>query len=116
MFLVYLLLRRTKAGGYGLARGTGKVWFEVKILAALLLVFFCLPRPEYLGDIWQELTYAYSDTPVAEAVPGDLYINGDIMAELEQNGSAMRVADGEWFFMTATMFPSWSRPPASAQR
>ena len=58
----------------------------MKILAALLLVFFCLPRPEYLGDIWQELTYAYGDTPVAEAIPGDVYLNGDIMAELEQNG------------------------------
>ena len=87
VFLVYLLLRKDKKrADMALARGTGKVWFEVKILAALLLVFFCLPRPEYLGDIWQELTYAYSDTPVAEAVPGDLYINGDIMAELEQNG------------------------------
>ena len=87
VFLVYVLLGQDKKrSDMALARGTGKVWFEVKVLAALLLVFFCLPRPEYLGDIWQELTYAYSDTPVAEAVPGDLYINGDIMAELEQNG------------------------------
>ena len=87
LFLVYLLLRKDKKrADMALARGTGKVWFEVKILAALLLVFFCLPRPEYLGDIWQELTYAYGDTPVAEAIPGDIYLNGDIMAELEQNG------------------------------
>ncbi len=87
VFLVYLLLRKDKKrADMALARGTGKVWFEVKILAALLLVFFCLPRPEYLGDIWQELTYAYGDTPVAEAIPGDVYLNGDIMAELEQNG------------------------------
>ena len=87
LFLVYLLLRKDKKrADMALARGTGKVWFEVKILAALLLVFFCLPRPEYLGDIWQELTYAYGDTPVAEAIPGDVYLNGDIMAELEQNG------------------------------
>lgn len=87
VFLVYVLLGQDKKrADMVLARGTGKVWFEVKVLAALLLVFFCLPRPEYLGDIWQELTYAYGDTPVAEAVPGDLYINGDIMAELEQNG------------------------------
>ena len=87
LVVVYVLLRKDKQrSDMALARGTGKVWFEVKVLAALLLVFFCLPRPEYLGDIWQELTYAYSDTPVAEAVPGDLYINGDIMAELEQNG------------------------------
>ena len=87
VFLVYILLGQDKKrADMALARGTGKVWFEVKVLAALLLVFFCLPRPEYFGDIWQELTYAYSDTPVAEAVPGDLYINGDIMAELEQNG------------------------------
>ena len=87
VFLVYLLLRKDKKrADMALARGTGKVWFEVKILAALLLVFFCLPRPEYLGDIWQELIYAYGDTPVAEAIPGDVYLNGDIMAELEQNG------------------------------
>ena len=87
LVVVYVLLGQDKKrADMALARGTGKVWFEVKVLAALLLVFFCLPRPEYLGDIWQELTYAYSDTPVAEAVPGDLYINGDIMAELEQNG------------------------------
>ncbi|MCI9294496.1 MAG: HAMP domain-containing histidine kinase [Lawsonibacter sp.] len=87
LVVVYVLLRKDKQrSDMALARGTGKVWFEVKVLAALLLVFFCLPRPEYFGDIWQELTYAYSDTPVAEAVPGDLYINGDIMAELEQNG------------------------------
>ncbi len=87
LVVVYLLLRKDKKrADMALARGTGKVWFEVKILAALLLVFFCLPRPEYLGDIWQELTYAYGDTPVAEAIPGDVYLNGDIMAELEQNG------------------------------
>ena len=87
LVLVYLLLRKDKKrADMALARGTGKVWFEVKILAALLLVFFCLPRPEYLGDIWQELTYAYGDTPVAEAIPGDVYLNGDIIAELEQNG------------------------------
>ncbi len=87
LFLVYLLLRKDKKrSDMALARGTGKLWFEVKILAALLLVFFCLPRPEYLGDIWQELIYAYGDTPVAEAIPGDVYLNGDIMAELEQNG------------------------------
>ncbi len=87
LFLVYLLLRKDKKrADMALARGTGKVWFEMKILAALLLVFFCLPRPEYLGDIWQELVYAYGDTAVAEAIPGDVYLNGDIMVELEQNG------------------------------
>ena len=87
LVVVYVLLRKDKQrADMALARGTSKVWFEVKILAALLLVFFCLPRPEYLGDIWQELTYAYGDTPVAEAIPGDVYLNGDIMAELEQNG------------------------------
>ena len=87
LVVVYILLRKDKQrADIALARGTGKLWFEAKILAALLLVFFCLPRPEYLGDIWQELTYAYGDTPVAEAIPGDVYLNGDIMAELEQNG------------------------------
>ncbi len=92
VFLVYVLLRKDKKrADMALARGTGKVWFEVKVLAALLLVFFCFPRPEYLGEIWQELTYAYAPTysygeSSAAAVPGDLYINGDIVTELEQNG------------------------------
>ena len=87
LVVVYILLRKDKQrADIALARGTGKLWFEVKILAALLLVFFCLPRPEYLGDIWQELTYAYGDTPVAEAIPGDVYLNGDIIAEWEAQG------------------------------
>ena len=61
LFLVYLLLRKDKKrADMALARGTRKIWFEAKVLAAVLLVFFCLPRPEYLGDIWQELTYAYA--------------------------------------------------------
>ncbi len=89
LFLVYLLLRKDKKrADMALARGTRKIWFEVKVLAAVLLVFFCLPRPEYLGDIWQELTYAYAPqaSASAEAIPGDVYLNGDIIAELEQNG------------------------------
>ncbi len=90
LFLVYVLLRKgKKQADMALARGTGKLWFEAKVLAALLLVFFCLPRPEYLGDVWQELIYAYAPgygESSAAAVPGDLYINGDIMTELEQNG------------------------------
>ncbi len=61
LFLAYLILRRDKKrADMAAARCTGKVWFEVKILAALLLVFFCLPRVEYLDQVWQELTYAYS--------------------------------------------------------
>ena len=89
LFLVYLLLRKDKKrADMALARGTRKIWFEAKVLAAVLLVFFCLPRPEYLGDIWQELTYAYAPqaSASAEAIPGDVYLNGDIIAELEQNG------------------------------
>ena len=71
-----------------LARGTGKLWFEVKVLAALLLVFFGMPRTQYLGDVWQELTYAYAPPSSAGAASAaaDVYINGDIAAELEQNG------------------------------
>ena len=86
VFLVYLLLRKDKKrADMALARGTGKVWFEVKILAALLLVFFCLPRTEYLGDLWQELTYAYA--PQASAgTAAFIDINGDIIAEWEAQG------------------------------
>ena len=68
LVVVYVLLRKDKKrADTALARGTGKVWFEVKVLAAILLVFFCMPRVEYLGQVWQELTYAYSDTPQATA-------------------------------------------------
>ena len=95
LFLVYVLLRKDKKrADMALARGTGKLWFEVKILAALLLVFFCFPRVDYLGEVWQELTYAYApsvDSPSASAAyPGD--INGDIAAELEEAG----IPEEEW--------------------
>ena len=88
LFLVYLLLRKSKKrADMALARGTGKVWFEMKILAALLLVFFCLPRPEYLRDIWQELVYAYAPTysygeSSAMAVPGDVSLDWEILDQL----------------------------------
>ena len=87
LFLVYLLLRRDKKrADMALARGTGKVWFEGKVLAAVLLVFFCMPRMEYLGDVWQELTYAYAPpATVGTASSADIYY-GDLAAELEQQG------------------------------
>ena len=90
LFLVYLLLRRgKKQADMALARGTGKLWFEVKILAALLVLYFFLPRTTYLRQIWNEMIYAYapssygSTSAAAEAFPG---FNGDIIAELEQQG------------------------------
>ena len=89
LLLVYLLLRGDKRrADMALARGTGKLWFEVKVLAALLLVFFGMPRTQYLGDVWQELTYAYAppSSAGASSAAADVYINGDIAAELEQNG------------------------------
>lgn len=82
---VYFLLRRDKKrADMALVWGTGKIWFEVKILAALLLVFFCMPRMEYLGDVWQELTFAYGDTPQASsaAVPGDISIGWEMLDQL----------------------------------
>ena len=87
VFLVYVLLRKDKKRvDMVLARGTGKVWFEVKILAALLLVFFCMPRTEYLGDIWQELTYAYAPSygsaASADVLPGDVSINWEVLDQL----------------------------------
>lgn len=87
LFLVYLLLRKDKKrADMALARGTGKVWFEGKVLAAVLLVFFCMPRMEYLGDVWQELTYAYAPpATVGTASSADVYY-GDLAAELEQQG------------------------------
>ena len=84
--VVYVLLRKDKQrADRAMARCTGRVWFEVKVLAALLLVFFCLPRTEYLGDLWQELTYAYA--PQASAgTAASIDINGDIIAEWEAQG------------------------------
>ena len=79
---VYVLLRRDKKrADMALARGTGKIWFEVKILAALLLVFFCLPRVEYLGDVWQELTYSHSPASSA-AVAGDISVDWEMLDQL----------------------------------
>ncbi|MCI8678510.1 MAG: HAMP domain-containing histidine kinase, partial [Lawsonibacter sp.] len=89
LVLVYLLLRKDKKrADMALARGTGKLWFEAKVLAAVLLVFFCLPRPEYLGDIWQELTYAYvPQVTVGTASSADIAdLNGDLIAEMEEAG------------------------------
>ena len=84
--VVYVLLWKDKQrADRAVARCTGRVWFEVKVLAAVLLVFFCLPRTEYLGDLWQELTYAYA--PQASAgTAASIDINGDIIAEWEAQG------------------------------
>ncbi len=84
--VVYVLLRKDKQrADRAVAWCTGRVWFEVKVLAAVLLVFFCLPRTEYLGDLWQELTYAYA--PQASAgTAASIDINGDIIAEWEAQG------------------------------
>ncbi len=81
LFLVYVLLRKDKKrADMAVARVTGHVWFELKVLAAILLVFFCMPRTEYLGQVWQELTYAYSDA-VTQAVPGN--VPGDVSIDWE---------------------------------
>ena len=86
LFLVYLLLRRDKKrADMALARGTGKIWFEVKILLAAALVFFCMPRTEYLGDVWQELSYAYAP-PATAGAASSADINGDIIFQMEEDG------------------------------
>ena len=87
LFLAYLLLRKSKKrADMALARGTGRLWFEVKLLAAAALVFCCMPRVEYLGDIWQELAYSYADASnAAYAIPG-VNINGDTVAQMEEWG------------------------------
>lgn len=86
LFLVYILLRKDKKrADMAVARVTGHVWFEVKVLAAILLVFFCMPRTEYLGEIWSELTYAYAPSyygSSAAAVPGDVSIDWEVLDQL----------------------------------
>ena len=87
LFLAYLLLRKSKKrADMALARGTGRFWFEVKLLAAAALVFCCMPRVEYLGDVWRELAYSYADASnAAYAIPG-VNINGDTIAQMEEWG------------------------------
>ena len=92
LMVVYILFRRDKKrADMAVARVTGHVWFEVKILAAAALVFFCMPRTQYLGEVWQELTYAYSpsysySTAGESSTAAGVSINGDIAAELEEAG------------------------------
>ena len=94
LFLAYILLRKDKKRiDQTLARGTGKVWFEVKVLAAVLLVVFFLPRPDYFGDIWTELVHAYSPvigsggSTSAAAVEGyEFLIPEDADPELVESG------------------------------
>ena len=94
LFLVYLVLRKDKKrADMALARGTGKLWFEAKILAALLLVFFGLPRVEYLGEVWQELTYAYAPpATVGTASSGDVSIDWEVLDQLsgEERDAALQ--------------------------
>jgi signal transduction histidine kinase len=88
LVLVYLLLRKDKKrADMALARGTGKLWFEVKILAALLLVFFCMPRVQYLTEIWSELVYTYAPSSYgtaasADLIPGDIQLDWEILDQL----------------------------------
>ncbi|MCI8422056.1 MAG: HAMP domain-containing histidine kinase [Lawsonibacter sp.] len=84
---VYVLLRKDKKrADQAIARRTGKLWFEVKVLAALLLAFFCLPRTEFLGEVWQELTYAYDPSyggaSSAISVPGDISLDWETLDQL----------------------------------
>ena len=63
LFLLYVVLRRGKRqADQVLARWTGKLWFEAKLLLTVSVVFLFLPRPAYLGQVWSELTYAYAPT------------------------------------------------------
>ena len=100
LFLAYLLLRKSKKrADMALARGTGRLWFEVKLLAAAALVFCCMPRVEYLGDIWQELAYSYADASnAAYAIPG-VNINGDTVAQMEERG----ISYEEWLEISAQL-------------
>ena len=86
LLLVYILLRKDKKRvDTALAQGTGRIWFEVKVLTDLLLLFFCMPHTEYLDSIWDEFAYSYGET-VAQAVPNDFLVNGDIIVEMEEQG------------------------------
>lgn len=85
LLVLYILLRRDKArADRALARGTGKIWFEVKILLAAALLVGLMPRDTQLADIWRELTYAYTySDAVAEAVPGYIPAEIEMMTEQE---------------------------------
>jgi len=92
LVVVYVLLRRDKKrADQALARWTGKVWFEVKIILLLLLVYFNFPRMTIMYDVWDELTYSYA--PTAGYAPASSTasetINGDIAAEVEQRAEEL---------------------------
>ena len=92
----YVLLRRDKKrADQALARGTGRVWFEVKVVLLLLLLYVSIPRTTYLYDVWNELTASYSTVSVSSGrAITSIAVDGDIVAELEQQGLSWEEIEG----------------------
>ena len=99
LLLLYVLLRKDKArADRALARGTGKAWFEVKVLAAALLLVCLLPRPAYLGQVWTELGYAYAGETAYAGGAAVSNLTGTQLEELIESGAldtAVTLAPGE---------------------
>lgn len=68
LLVLYVLLRKSKKrADQALARGTGRMWFEGKVIVFLILFVCLLPRSAYLGELWSEIRYASSTSlPVSE--------------------------------------------------
>lgn len=91
----YILLRRDKKrADQALARGTGRVWFEVKVVLLLLLLYVSMPRTTYLYDMWNELTANYSAVSGGNSSTTSIAVNGDVVAELEQQGLSWEEIEG----------------------
>ena len=110
LFLVYVLLRKDKARADRLlARGTGKLWFEVKLLLAAALLIALLPHGDEFGQVWREAYWSVTaQNPVAEAVDGGVEYwsyngGGLVQAEAESGfGTAVTVIseNADWLLRT----------------
>ena len=114
LFLVYILLRKSKKrADQAMARWTGKVWFEIKLLAAVLLVFFFLPRVDYFGDIWRELTYAYSPA-IAYSTSGSAGAVGEFDVLIPQDADPELIESG-YYEHLREMQIAWELEAAQGQ-
>lgn len=113
LVVVYLLLRRDKKrADQAVAKATGKVWFEVKFVLLLLLLYFNIPRLSVMYDVWDELVYAYSPTygtsgmssaayydPETDTwIPEDYYMHEEPIRQTASVGTAVAILseNGGW--------------------
>jgi len=88
LVVVYLLLRRDKAqADRAIAKVTGHLWFEVKVLAALAsVVLVFLPFSEEMRYLLSEMQYisAYETDAEAVFITGEWFVSGYLREVLRQ--------------------------------